>query len=485
MLLRRCKSGQLKKTADSLAAKFLSKDTKSFWKDIKNLTSKEASIASTINGVTGQANIANMWHSHFNGLLNSSQCVVNKPHVLSAMSDLSDMDDIERCTPSEILDSIDKLKIGKSPGLDGLYAEHFKYASDKLSILMSMVINAMFAHGYLPCSIMETVIIPIIKDKRGDVTDKDNYRPIAITNIFSKAVEMIILHRYTALLYTSDNQFGFRNKHSTDMCVFALQQIIDLYVSLNSPVYICYLDASKAFDRINHWSLFNKLLNRSVPKIVVRFIMFWYTNQTFTVQWGSCLSIPFTCSNGVRQGGILSPLLFNVYVDDLSTDLNNLKTGCNINNIYLNHFMYADDTVLVAPSPVALQKLINCCSVFAKNNDMLFNTKKSVCMYVKSKKFKDLYVPNFILDDKALKFVDKEKYLGIIMSENCKSENDMHRQMRSIYGRGNMVIRNFKQCSDSVKVQLFKTFCGNFYCSHLWSRRDDHYIDAYMTLLHI
>ena len=295
---------------------------------------------------------------------------------------------------------------------------------------------------------METVIIPIIKDKRGDVTDKDNYRPIAITNIFSKAVEMIILHRYTALLYTSDNQFGFRNKHSTDMCVFALQQIIDLYVSLNSPVYICYLDASKAFDRINHWSLFNKLLNRSVPKIVVRFIMFWYTNQTFTVQWGSCLSIPFTCSNGVRQGGILSPLLFNVYVDDLSTDLNNLKTGCNINNIYLNHFMYADDTVMVAPSPVALQKLINCCSVFAKNNDMLFNTKKSVCMYVISKKFKDLYVPNFILDDKALKFVDKEIYLGIIMSENGKSENDMHRQMRSIYGRGNMVIRNFKQCSD-------------------------------------
>ena len=74
-----------------------------------------------------------------------------------------------------------------------------------------------------------------------------------------------------------------------------------------------------------------------------------------------------------------------------------------------------------------------------------------------------------ILNDKALKYVDKEKYLGIIMSENCKSENDMHRQMRSIYGRDNMVIRNFKQCSDSVKVQLFNTFCGNFYCSHLWS----------------
>jgi hypothetical protein len=68
------------------------------------------------------------------------------------------------------------------------------------------------------------------------------------------------------------------------MCVFALQQIVDIYVSMNSPVNICYLDASKAFDRINHWSLFRKQLNRSIPKHIVRFIIFWYTKQTFVVQ---------------------------------------------------------------------------------------------------------------------------------------------------------------------------------------------------------
>jgi hypothetical protein len=77
--------------------------------------------------------------------------------------------------------------------------------------------------------------------------------------------------------------------------------------------------------------------------------------------------------------------------------------------------MYADDTVLIAPSPVALQKLISCCINFAKNNDMLFNTNKSVCMLVKSKKLKDLVPPEFLLDDHALKYVDKEKYLGFIM----------------------------------------------------------------------
>ena len=120
--------------------------------------------------------------------------------------------------------------------------------------------------------------------------------------------------------------------------------------------------------------------------------MYWYTHQTFVAQWGSYISFPFMCSNGVRQGGILSLLFFNIYVDDLSNNLTNLKTGCNINNIFMNHFMYADDTVLIAPSPAALQKLINCCSIFANVNDMVFNSKKSVCLFVK---LKTLYLRNF------------------------------------------------------------------------------------------
>jgi hypothetical protein len=76
----------------------------------------------------------------------------------------------------------------------------------------------------------------------------DNNRPITITTVFYKVVELLMFHRYSALLHTTDNQFGFRSKHSTDMCVFALQQIGDINVSMNSPVYICYLDVSKAFD---------------------------------------------------------------------------------------------------------------------------------------------------------------------------------------------------------------------------------------------
>ena len=77
----------------------------------------------------------------------------------------------------------------------------------------------------------------------------------------------------------------------------------NVIIAFLSPVYICYLDASKAFDRLNYWCLFNKLLNRNFPKTVVKLLIFWYTTQSMCVQWNSCISASFLVSNGVRQGG--------------------------------------------------------------------------------------------------------------------------------------------------------------------------------------
>ena len=184
-----------------------------------------------------------------------------------------------------------------------------------LCCVLRIIFNAMFSHGYLPSKLMETIIIPIFKDKKGLVTDKDNYRPVAVTSVVSKSIELILLIRLQNQLETVCNQFGFKTKHGTDMCVFSLKQIIEYYNSRSSPVYVCYLDASKAFDRINHWCLFNKLIKRGIDPMLIRFLVFWYSNQTFCVRWGNIYSPFFTVSNGVRQGGIMSPVLFNIYMD--------------------------------------------------------------------------------------------------------------------------------------------------------------------------
>jgi len=256
---------------------------------------------------------------------------------------------------------------------------------------------------------------------------------------------------------------------STDLCIFSLKQTIAYYKALSSPVYICYLDASKAFDRINHWTLCKKLLCRNIPSIAVRLLHVWYSTQLFNVQWSTSLSKCFLVTNGVRQGGILSPVLFNVYIDDLSVGLTNLKIGCIFNEVYVNRLVYADDTVLIAPSPSALQRLINYCAQFAASNDIFYNLKKTKCMCFRPKGMKDLYFPKIYLNNNVVKIVSKEKYLGAFIVDDGSDDEDLVRQMRSIYAKGNVLIKNFKCCTDEIKSLLFKTYCTGFYCSSLWS----------------
>ena len=110
-----------------------------------------------------------------------------------------------------------------------------------------------------------------------------------------------------------------------------------MYTSSASPIYLCFLDASKAFDRVNHHTLFHKLLRKGLPQPVVRPLRTWYSNQTMQVRWSTYLWEPFTVSNGVRQGGILSPIFFNVYLEDLSNDLLNTPAGCFIGYQSFNH----------------------------------------------------------------------------------------------------------------------------------------------------
>ena len=154
---------------------------------------------------------------------------------------------------------------------------------------------------------MNTIIVPLIKNKTGNIADNNNDRPIALVTAASKILELVILSNTEMSIVTSHNQFGFRSKHSTDLCIYSLKNVVQYYRHNNSPVFTCFLDASRAFDRVNHWSLFKNLIHRGVPLLIVRLLCYWYNTQTFCVKWGKCNLHIFTTYNGVRQGGILSP----------------------------------------------------------------------------------------------------------------------------------------------------------------------------------
>jgi len=117
---------------------------------------------------------------------------------------------------------------------------------------------------------------------------------------------------------TSDLQFGIKKGMSTSLCT----------VHNSSSVFGYFLDSSKAFDHVNHDILFSKLMERGIPPILNHFLLSWYKSQRMQVWWNATLSPAFSVTNGVWQGGVLSPILFTICMDDLLSGLKDLGIGC-------------------------------------------------------------------------------------------------------------------------------------------------------------
>ena len=166
-----------------------------------------------------------------------------------------------------------------------------------------------------------------------------------------------------------------------------------------------------------------------------------------SIRWGSIMPESFNGSNRLRQGGILSPYLFNIYMDDLSYKLKKIYAGCKIANLIINHLFYADDLVLMCPSHRGLQDLLEICEKYASENDIIFNTKKSVVLVRRSKLLKNALIQPFILCGEKLLEVNEVKYLGHYITADGKDEKDMIRACRQLYARGNSLIRKFHMCT--------------------------------------
>ena len=157
-------------------------------------------------------------------------------------------------------------------------------------------------------------LCPLLKTKVPAYIVRVTTNPL-LSPVLCPKSEKLIYDHIAYSLTTCRTQFGFKTKHSMDMCIY---MPVLKYCSLNSNVYSCFLDAPKAFDRVNHYVLFEKLIKQGTPLYIVRILVFWYTTKTMYVHWKYIMSDSFSVTNGVRHGGVLSLYVFCVYMDDLS-----------------------------------------------------------------------------------------------------------------------------------------------------------------------
>ena len=468
LALRNCRSNEAQLRADALSNKQNSHNDRLFWKDVRSLSPKANNSSQRVGDAVGEVGISEMWATNFSSVLNciNDHNSINQVNVI--LSGRSSNEVFERISSADVCSAIKQLAGNKATGCDGLPAEAYKFAHPILHELLADLFNACLIHQFLPEALLLVHLIPLIKNKLKDASDPGNYRPIAITTISSKIFESLLFTRLKPFLETSDNQFGFKPNHSTDACIYLLKELINYYASSNSPVFLCFVDVRKAFDRVNYHKLFLKLHGKGTPLYLIGILNYWFSTQQFCVSWGNVLSSRFGSSNGLRQGGILSPHLFNAYTDDLNHHLNTLPVGCTVNGITINNLCYADDMVLLSPSVSGLQRLIDNCCDFAAANDIIYNETKTQCMRILPKALRHLQEPEIKLGDHRLQFVNEFPYLGHIITNDMKDTTDIEHRRRKLCSLGNMITRRFAFCNEDTKFTLFRSFCYSIYGCSLW-----------------
>ena len=131
-----------------------------------------------------------------------------------------------------------------------MLAEHILHSHKSIYLHLSILFNLRLSHNFIPASCIASVITLIVKNKQDDAGVSSNYRPITMASVISKLLEHFILYKIRSYLVTVDNQFGFKERHSTDMCVFSLKQLVSHYTQHGGPVFAIFLDASIAFDKV-------------------------------------------------------------------------------------------------------------------------------------------------------------------------------------------------------------------------------------------
>ena len=315
-------------------------------------------------------------------------------------------------------------------------------------------------------------LLPIIKDKLASINVSKNYRSIAISSLVLKLLDWIILILYGDVLGLDQLQFAYQPGCSTTMCTWTVVETVDYFLRNGGEVFGCMMDMSKAFDMVKHSLLFKKLLDAGLPAIFIRLLIFIYVNQFANVCWDGSFSSIFSLTNGVRQGAVLSAILYCFYVNDLFKILRRNGTGCWVNSYYFGILGYSDDSFLLAPSLDSLQEMLNICEEYAGSHNLKFSTDpdprkcKTKCMaFVQTER----PLPQVRLCGNPLPWVTHGKHLGNTIENKMNGmKMDIRTKRANYIEKNNEIIKEFSYAHPRTRNDVNRIYNNHFTGSPLW-----------------
>jgi hypothetical protein len=394
-------------------------DPKYFWKILENLN--ECTHGSKIEKDVIPPNI---WMDHFQSLMVSKDekltedqekvvNYVNDPDNWKSFNELS-----YRISDKEIIEATRLLKRGKACGVDLVSNEMLKCGITTLLPLIVKVFNSVLSEGVYPSLWSGSWLKPL--HKNGDWYDPNRYRGISIMSCVGKLFCTVLNRRLVkftkANKLNSKVQIGFSEDCRTSDHILTLKTLTDKYSQENRKLYACFIDFKKAFDSVWRSALFYKLLKYDISGPFAKVIQNMYSKSSTQVKLKSGLTECINDNVGVKQGCVLSPTLFKLFINDIANIFDNTCHPVKLHEEYLNCLLFADDLVLLADSKIGLQNALDRLSVYCKSWKLNINLEKTKTMiFSKSgKTSKDL----FTLDHCHLENVSHYTYLGIVMSSN-------------------------------------------------------------------
>lgn len=461
--IRKKKSVEDANISNDLHDFLLSKDTTAFWKTWECKFKSRRKSPPTVDGCRQHGDIANIFANNFQNACRPNNAECHEKLKDQFLTEYMDYDPGSTFSPVtvELIDlCMRKMKRGKAAGLDGIETEHLIHAHPRLCVLLSLLFNHMLMHGKVPSSFGLGVIVPIVKGAALDNSLSDNYRGITLSSNISKLFELCLLELYGKYLTTSDLQFGFKKGTGCSHALFVTRSVIEYFCEHGSSVNLCALDMSKAFDKVNHFALFIKLIDRNVPREFLSTLINWYSLCAAFVRWENVLSGAVTLQCGVRQGGVLSPVLFSVYVNEVIMKLCDSGHGCRIGDMFLGCVMYADDLILISASLCDLQAMVNICSSELDKIDMKINSKKSQVI-----RFGNSYrklCKNITINGTEICCVDKLKYLGCSFVAAKSIKVGLHDMRIKFYKSFNSLYSKCSKFGEPVLLHLVNSHCLPF-----------------------
>ena len=372
---------------------------------------------------------------------------------------------LDDCSSEELLDIIKELDNNKSSDIP---IRIIKKSAHLICPLLSAYFNTFMKEGYFPDSLKVGKVTPIFK--KGSIEEVGNYRPVSTLPIFGKIFEKIIYSRIYKFAQSQNildkNQFGFRQSHATSHAVNYSVKIIEDSLKKQNHVLGIFIDLSKAFDTIDHCNLLVKLNRYGIRGNANSLIKSYLSNRVQYTEIHGEKSDSLTIKYGVPQGSVLGPLLFLLYINDISR--------CSDLGLFI---LFADDTNIFVEgrsSEDAYQKgnaVLQLVKEYMILNKLHINMTKCCYIHFKPKTSRTTESElNLNIDGFPIKRVNCAKFLGVVIDENLTWEPHVTALKRKLNYASAILYRIRDGIPEELHRDLYHTLFESHlsYCISVW-----------------